>query len=270
MKKIDLMDITILIPVRLDSIIRIENLLASIESVRRNFRTNLYVLEASKYNNHLLEKLLPGTVRYFWVYDNDPVFYRTHYLNQLAQMASTPYLAIWDADIVLPKKQIEEAIETLRIQKCDVVYPYDGHFYDTTPIIREIYLKKKHINILWKNVDKMLLPYGTSMGGGAIFVNRESFFQAGMENEEFYGWGPEDWERLTRWNILGYNIQRIQGPLFHLSHPRDLNGKHNSDLQRRKSFFALRKMQDSSQEDIRKMISVELEQSFLPTDETGD
>ena len=93
MKKIDLMDITILIPVRLDSIIRIENLLASIESVRRNFRTNLYVLEASKYNNHLLEKLLPGTVRYFWVCDNDPVFYRTHYLNQLAQMASTPYLA---------------------------------------------------------------------------------------------------------------------------------------------------------------------------------
>ena len=79
----------------------------------------------------------------------------------------------------------------------------------------------------------MSLPYGTDMRGGAFLANREAYIKAGMENENFYGWGPEDWERIERWKNLGYRIKTIDGVLFHLTHPRDMNGKHNSEGQRK-------------------------------------
>ena len=51
-----------------------------------------------------------------------------------------------------------------------------------------------------------------------------------MENENFYGWGPEDIERVKRWEILGYRIKRIEGSLFHLHHPRLKNSWYASNI----------------------------------------
>lgn len=45
-----------LIPIRIDSVERIENLLSNIGYLTEHFHTNIYVLEASHTNNHLLEK----------------------------------------------------------------------------------------------------------------------------------------------------------------------------------------------------------------------
>ena len=64
MNKINLMDVDFLIPIRIDSIARIENLLASIGYLIENFDTNIYILEASSFNNHILEKNLPDGVAY--------------------------------------------------------------------------------------------------------------------------------------------------------------------------------------------------------------
>jgi predicted glycosyltransferase involved in capsule biosynthesis len=44
-----------------------------------------------------------------------------------------------------------------------------------------------------------------------------------MENENFYGWGVEDDERVKRMEVLGFSINRVQGPMFHLWHPRGKN-----------------------------------------------
>ena len=46
--------------------------------------------------------------------------------------------------------------------------------------------------------------------GGAFLVNRVSYMEAGMENERFYGWGPEDVERVVRWDTLGYQISLVR------------------------------------------------------------
>lgn len=80
-QKINLLEMSFLIPVRIDSVVRLENLLKSIECILRNFETNIYVLEAAPYNNGLLERLLPKDINYFFVEDRDPIFYRTHYIN---------------------------------------------------------------------------------------------------------------------------------------------------------------------------------------------
>lgn len=43
MSKMNLMDVAFIIPIRIDSIIRIENVLASIKYIIREFYTNIYI-----------------------------------------------------------------------------------------------------------------------------------------------------------------------------------------------------------------------------------
>lgn len=250
--RINLMDVSFLIPVRIDSMIRLENLLASINHILKYFNTNIFVMEAASLNNHVLEDTLPESVSYTYVEDYDPVFHRTRYINMLARKSFSPFIAIWDADIIIDYGQILRAVELLRDNDCEVVFPYNGVFYDTTSIIREVYLKNGEFSVLSTNTGKMLLPYGTNMGGGALFLKRISFEFAGGEDEGFYGWGPEDWNRIEKWKKMNFRLMRTDGPLFHLSHPRDMNGRMNSVWQKRQAFNRLRNTKLGNKEEIEK------------------
>ena len=240
---------TFMIPVRFDSIIRLENLVLSVNYICRNFNTNIIVLQAAKYDNGYVKKLLGNKVTYRFIEDFDNVFYRTKYLNYMTLMTNTPYISIWDADVVIPKEQLVKAVDELD-KGADVVYPYDGHFYDTTSIIRELYLTHPSIKILERNRDKMYMRYGNKMTGGAIFVNRDAYISSGMENVDFYGWGPEDGERYMRWEKLGCKISVIKGHLFHLTHERGNDSKFRSFNQMLATNMELAKLCKSSKEEI--------------------
>lgn len=56
--RIDLTDTTFIIPVRIDSMIRLENLLMSVDSIVRYFRTRILILEASSYQNEIIPSLI--------------------------------------------------------------------------------------------------------------------------------------------------------------------------------------------------------------------
>lgn len=223
----DLSDTTLIIPLRIDSMIRLENMLMSIRYILKHFKTNINVLQAAAYENGFVSRLLDKKVRYHFIEDYDTVFYRTKYLNIMTKESDTPYVGIWDTDVVIPKEQIIDAIQKLR-ERYEIAYPYDGHFYDTTDIIREQFWKTGNIQILIKNQAKMGLIYGTHMKGGAMFVNREAYMKAGMENENFYGWGPEDFERYERWKVLNLKIHQTNGALYHLTHSRSSNSSFRS------------------------------------------
>lgn len=235
--KYNMGDLTVLIPVRVESLVRLENALAVVRYLKKYFVTHIIVLEADKSNNGILETLLPQDVHYIFVKDTDPVFYRTKYINQMASEVATDYLAVWDADVLFSPFQVQDAIQQLRLQKCDFCYPYDGDFWDTSKLIREEYLEHEEISLLEELKDLMVAPYGPRMRGGAFLANTQRYKEAGMENLNFYGWGPEDWERYERWMNLGYRIGYTKGCLYHLSHPRDMNGTHNSSQQRMYSHF---------------------------------
>jgi len=222
-----LRDFTFLIPIRTDSIVRIENLMIVIKYLLQYFDTNIKVLHANSYDNGIIPKLLNKRVEYVFVEDKDPVFHKTKYQNILTCMSTTSLIGTLDADIIVPIPQILNAVNCLR-DGYDIVYPYDGHVFDTTNSIRELFLLKKNYGVLTRNVNKMPLMYGVQIKGGAMFVNKEVYIRGGMENEKFYGWGDEDFERYFRWNILDYKIQCCCGSLFHLSHPRGNNSTFRS------------------------------------------
>ena len=223
----DIRDITFIIPVRLDSIIRLENLILSVQSVLKNFNTQIIVLEAASYTNRIIQKMLGNKIKYLFIEDKDTVFYKTKYLNIMTRMTSTPFMGIWDADVIIPKEQIMDSIERLR-QGFDIALPYDGRCFDTSFVLRELYIQNKSIQFLVRNKDKMSLIYGDDVVGGAVFVNREAYIKAGMASEKFYGWGPEDFELYERLKILGLKMHRSEGPMFHLTHSRGSNSTFRS------------------------------------------
>ena len=93
-------------------------------------------------------------------------------------------------------------------------------------LYRDIHFLKKHsskMNLMYSSIKE-----GNSVGG-AFLISTEKYKISGLENEAFYGWGVEDGERYQRWKILNFSFFRSQGALFHLSHPRDINGKMRSE-----------------------------------------
>lgn len=222
---LDLKDVTFLIPIRLDSINRMENLLMAIDHLTSQFETNIHILEADGYNNGLLRKLLPETINHTFIEDYDPIFHRTHYINRMVKNCPSPFMAVWDSDVLSPPAQIIEAVDWLRRGEADFVRPYDNKFLDTSMIIRELYFRTRNILILQKHQGKMTPLYPPFPVGGGFFANLEKYKESGLENERFYGWGIEDGERVNRWNILGYNYKNTSGVMYHLSHPRGKNSQ---------------------------------------------
>jgi predicted glycosyltransferase involved in capsule biosynthesis len=239
-----LSDLTIIIPVRLDTIDRLENILATTHFLSAGLETNTWVSEYSEYNNGLLEKLLDKNIRYSFREDHDPILYRTRFINQMTMAVETPFIAVWDSDVIAPIGQIVKALELLRNGEADFVYPYENHFLDTSPILRRLYLAERKTEVLEQNVKKMKEMYSPNPVGGAFLANRQAYINAGMENENFYGWGLEDGERYYRWINQGYKIKRVAGTLFHLSHGRGINSVyHNADQQlvKRKEIIGVRR-----------------------------
>lgn len=219
-----------LLLVRLDTIDRLENIISVTKFLGSNFDATISVLECSPYNNGILGKLLNKSIQYSYQEDPDPILYRTKFLNQMSLAVKTPFVAVWDTDVVVPADQVVKAMELLRTGEADFVYPYEKQFLDTSPILRKLYLQEESVEILQQNSKKMKEMYLPNPVGGAFLARTEAYRVAGLENEDFYGWGMEDGERFYRWQNLGYKIKRVPGPLFHLSHGRGINSAfHNAD-----------------------------------------
>lgn len=223
---------TFLIIVRLDTIDRLENILSVVKYLSSNFVTNIWVAEYSSYNNGLLEKLLGKDIRYTFQEDHDPILYRTKFLNQMTRSVETPYVAVWDTDVIVPVSQIIKAVELLVSGEADFVYPYERQFLDTTPILRKLFFQERNIEVLEQNVKKMIEMYLPNLVGGTFFANQKAYQKLGLENEGFYGWGSEDLVRYNQWDNMGYKIRRVEGPLFHLSHERKINRTDHNDDQK--------------------------------------
>ena len=100
-----------------------------------------------------------------------------------------------------------------------------------------------------------LIPLlGRPSVGGVFIINKQRYLQAGGENENIYGWGPEDAERVKRMEILEEPVERVSGPLFHLYHPRGINSTFGYDERDRNNVNELIKVCRMSTEELRKYI----------------
>lgn len=254
MNKHDLKDVTFIIPLRIDTISRLENTLIIVDFLLKNFETRIKILEASRRDTGILRRLLPEEVTYCFKEDFDIIFHRTKYINGLTGSCETPFISLWDTDVIVPIEQIVETMELLRNIKADFVTPYKDKFMDTSYILRDLYINSRDIGTLEKHQGKMKVLYNPNPVGGVFFAHRQSYIDSGMENVKFYGWGTEDGERVNRWKILGYEHRHIHGPLFHLSHERGINSKFHSPYQNELKIAELNRTVAMSKRELKKEV----------------
>lgn len=220
--------LTIVIPVRIDSPERLRNLELVLCSLSL-MDLSVIVLEADKTPKCAI-LLSSFGFRYEFVEDSDPIFYRTYYLNNLLRMCDSPVVGVWDTDVILAERQIVNALEAILLQGYAMSSPYDGTFYCLSKNQSIMYEKVRECSFLQKSMFNIPQLMGRPAWGGAFLVNRGTYLKCGGENEQFYGWGPEDAERIHRMEILGYPVHRVMpAPLFHLWHSRGINSMYFSD-----------------------------------------
>lgn len=213
-RRLDLTDVTFTLPVYVDHQHRRQNVELSVCMLQRELDTRVIVGEQGT-------RVLGGMGRHctYHRFEELRVFHRTRMLNDMARLATTPFVVNWDCDVFVPPVQLWLAAERLRAGE-DMVYPYDGRF---ARVPRTWFPKLQHALDLGIFRDTQFQgkhgkPLPTTSVGGAIMFNRESFLAGGGENEYMVSFGPEDWERNFRFKALGYQVTRVDGSLYHLDH----------------------------------------------------
>lgn len=209
-------DITFVIPVSYDSKDRKENLNLVYKYIR-NFFGNVEIIVAEQGSGGMFKYIGSGDYIKYVYYDDIKVWHRTKIINRMINMIETSYVAVWDADVIVPPDQVFAAFAMLTTEGYDFVYPYDGNFVKMKKSwTYKINMDVDFIGRLNPTYDKMRIHKQSF--GGAFLANKDSYLKAGLENENFMIWGREDVERYERITKLGFNVGRADGCLYHLDH----------------------------------------------------
>jgi hypothetical protein len=220
---IELKDLTITIPVKIDHPDRSRNLKIVVDFLTRNLNTNIIVCEQ---DTEEVPNILKGyDFKYLTHKRSDNLIHRTFQLNYMAKAADTPFIANYDADVLVLPDLYHHSVNLLREGKASLVLPYAGPCYDVPVRYHDAILESGSLDCVG-DITKTGGLMNPNSVGGAIFWNKDDFIKGGMENERFISWGFEDNERFYRFNTLGYPLLRSPGNLYHLNHFRTPNSNH--------------------------------------------
>jgi hypothetical protein len=205
--KINLYDTTFIIPVYYDHPDRMQNLMLTVAFLNTYFNTNILIGEQG---GQAFEQLADYVDYIQFNYDS---FHRTKIINELIKVADSRIVVNWDCDNICAPVQIAEAVNKIR-DGADICYPFDGTVQRTPRFCLQYVAETLDVHYI---AEKYCYEKQSSVGH-AVVMNKKSFMRAGMENENFISWGPEDSERFNRYNILGLHVERVQGPIYHIDH----------------------------------------------------
>ncbi|HLR38036.1 MAG TPA: galactosyltransferase-related protein [Chitinophagaceae bacterium] len=231
--KIDLRDVTFLIPIRIDSESRLENLYIVTQYIYKFFRTSVLIGESDS-SSKIDPLLLPPNCKLFYRKDNNRLLHRTMLNNYLIKKAQSSIIVIHDTDVVLPLDQIIQATNLIRDTNTAMVSPYSGELFNVDNLFKVMFGKLLDPLFFTLNRNKFYVSAKRAWGG-STFLSKTMYRNAGLENENISSWGPEDVERTKRLMRLDYKVKRVDGPLFHLPHER----KENSGYEDQEIYFRL-------------------------------
>lgn len=225
-----MMDLTFLIPTRIETEDRLRNIISSVSYLLRHVPAKIIVKEVAP-RKMFKFRALPeikkyadiSNLTYLYEENNDPLFCKSKVLNDLIVASDTTIVANYDADCILPKDSYKQAYDLIFYGEADVVYPYGCGIYqwkaDFSMDIYEEFVKSwDGISVLDKN--KTL---SNSTIGWTQFIKRDNYINSYMMNENFVSWGCEDDEFYFRMSTLGNRITRINSYVYHLEHSRTHN-----------------------------------------------
>ena len=218
--------LTFLIAAKVDHDDRLRNIRSTLSYLRHHFDADIIISEQDT-SSKLHDMCKAFKCRHIYI-ETDEFFNRQRGVNLAAKEASTPAIAHYDADILLRPQQIVGATDAIVSGKAQLVYPYDGNFYDVPEKYFDIINETKDLTNV--NLEDCILFNPHSVGGVVMF-DREHYWKCGGANEHFKSVGYEDNEINARFKTLGTKIMRTQWPLWHLTHARgDTSFNHNPHI----------------------------------------
>ena len=121
------MNLTFLIPVKIESEDRVRNLTTVLTYLLKKFDAKILVQEHDKVQrfNDLVLPNIPKSDKIEYIFDlqTNNYFHKTKILNDLLLRSKTEVVCNYDTDVLLPEKTYTEAYQLIKTKKYDVVYP---------------------------------------------------------------------------------------------------------------------------------------------------
>ena len=240
---INLDDLTIIIPVKIESSDRYHNLKTVLGYINHHFKTNVKIIEESPDESKIdfLDdfKNLSIDYKFCQVPASEP-YHRTKYLNEMIFSTTTKVVSNYDSDVFFPVQTYVDVVNSIVNSEFDFVYPYllgQGQ--------KQLYYSKWYENKfaqwiyypMWKFIQDWNISHfdndenvkmWASAYGHSVFASTEKYKEAFGENEEFISYGPEDQERSYRFQKLGYNVKWYDGYVYHIEHSRTNDSSANN------------------------------------------
>lgn len=237
---LDLTDCTFLIPFKNSNNDRENNLLHVLRYLNTFLKTNIVVVEqknnsVSNIFNVIKSLSLHNLNIKYKDYDSghNLNFHKTKLYNLGMKEITSNIVIPYDADVLIPINQLVQARDSILNENYDYCFPFNQNYIEISKLLpkeREILLNDYNFE-KYKNAASIQhqensnrrfskIP-GIIRGcppGGCIVIKRQVYIDFGLENEEFYGYAPEDVERKDRLNKLGYKGTSINGDLYHIEH----------------------------------------------------
>lgn len=223
------MNLTFIIPTKLESKDRIRNLTTVLINLLSKFDAKIRVLECDfspKFDTFVLPYLIdkfgkiPSNFHYEYEEQKTTFFHKTRILNDLIQQSNTEIICNYDTDVLFPDSSINDAYELIISNQSDAVYPYGCGVYQKS-------IKYSDETFNWfinSNLDVNLLNSFSTLNNSTIgwcqIIRKKNYIDSFMMNENFKAWGPEDCELYYRLNVFGNRVDRINDYVYHLEHVR--------------------------------------------------
>lgn len=223
------MNLTFLIPTKIESEDRARNLSTVLIYLLSNFNAFVFVKEfdsTPKFGSYispiLIQKFnhIPKNLKYFYEKQTTSFFHKTKILNDLLIESNTEIVCNYDADVLLPKTSILNAYNMISSMQSDAVYPYGcGVYQKAVSYSPETFSEFINSDLNLNSLDKHVTINNSTIGW-CQFIRRSNYINSFMMNENFYSWGPEDCELYYRLNFFGNKVDRINDYIYHLEHVR--------------------------------------------------
>lgn len=208
-------EISFLIALKIDSRDRLNNLEITLNYLKHYFPNSEVILSEFDIESKIPDYIVKNVIHIFT--KTNEFFNRQKAVNIAARHASKDIIALYDADVLIIPESIEKTCNLLQNKRYDIIWPYDGRFYDVPKKYHKMIDETKKLDVV--DLDECTL-FNSSSVGGVVFFNKSIFWQGGAANENFKGLGWEDNELYERFTKLGYIRGRMGTYLLHLNHTR--------------------------------------------------
>ncbi len=232
------MNISFLMPCRIESEDRLKNVITSVGYLAYNFpKSKIIIKEVDTQSIFklkavpILEQLfgsIPSNINHIFEQSEEKFFHKTRILNDLLIESDTEIVYNYDVDVVYPISSYHTAYQMITKDGYDAVYTYGCGIYQWAvdyPIeLFDSFIQSK-FNLDTLKPGCKLQP--SVMGWGQM-IKRDVEIEAGFWNENFISWGAEDCEFHYRLPALGYNVGRVDDFVYHFEHGRTFNSHYHN------------------------------------------